>query len=145
MSLPHNGILPTGTLEKPISVILSSPLLLSFPFCLTLPWSSLNSFRQIFCVQCKMLPVSQFSLWKIGGFNLGKIILFICCFKYSPCCGRLPFPWDTLLRCWDLSLNLEPKSSRGGACWALEGLQWQVRRRQVLTQLCFPASAYSLA
>ena len=86
MSLSPTGILPTGDTGK-----VHQCLKFIFPICSShslftkLFIDSLNSFRQIFCVEYRTLSNSQLSLSKIRGFNSGvKIISFICFSKKAP-------------------------------------------------------------
>lgn len=64
-----------------------------------------------------MLPNSSFSLSKIRGFNQGRVILFICCFKYSPSCRGLPFPGTPCSGAKSYFSTFNPARAPG-ECWA---------------------------
>ena len=84
MSLSPTGILPTGDTGK-----VHQCFKFIFPICSShslftkLFTDSLN-FRQIFCVECRMLSNSQLSLSKIRGFNSGVKSSHLFVFQRKP-------------------------------------------------------------
>lgn len=150
VTVPHwdSSQWDTGKVHQCLKFIF--PIFSSHSLFTSLFTDSLNSFRQIFCVEYRMLPNSQLSLSKIRGLNWGvkSSHLFVVSKKAPVVKACLSFgtPSSGAQTCFSVLTRERVPEER----WALgRGPYWHVWMWQVLWQPLLPpttpASASSSA